>query len=198
MPYAVFNPDGEAGRTAWLGATVREERPVAVMDLGGPFRSSRVALTDLSRRVYSWPAGLTDLQRTTWLAFLQARGWTRDAFLVLDPWDEPREAVTLEPAVGDGAVVTFSLPTATSSPYYPDHPLAGRARGLVAGATAALASVNQDGRAVTFAAAPGLGLAVQLDYIPLRLVRLVREPDLQAQEHGYSAYQLELEEVLRD
>lgn len=198
MAYAVFNPEGEAGRTAWLGATFHPERPVAVLDLGGPFRTQRVALTALARRVYSWPAGMTDEQRTTWLAFLEARGWTRDAFLVRDPWDEGRVGVTLEPNPAPGGLTVFSLPTVEGSPYYGDYPLPGPVRGMVNGVTVAVASVQQDARTITLGAAPALGTVVSADYLPLRLVRLVREPEVNAQEHGYSGYTLELEEVLRD
>jgi hypothetical protein len=47
-----------------------------------------------------------------WELLLQTRGIPREAPLVEDPRDPVRELVALEPAVGDGARVTLSLPTA--------------------------------------------------------------------------------------
>ena len=109
MAYAVFNDGATDGREPWADYEFVDEPLVEVLEEKGPGRTERVELFACHRRRYRWPAGLTEAQREAWEAFLQARGILRDAFLVEDPRDPVRELVALEPAVGDGARVTFSV-----------------------------------------------------------------------------------------
>ncbi len=109
-----------------------------------------------------------------------------------------RELVALEPAVGDGARATFSLPTAEASPDYRWYPKQGTVVGYVNGVAVAVASVDTDARTVTFAAAPGVGAAVNATHRGLRLVRLAEPPTFQGVTKRYGQYELGIEEVLRD
>lgn len=63
--------------------------------------------------------------------------------------------VASEPAVGDRARVTFSLPTSSASPELRWYPKQVTVVGYVNGVAATLASVDTAARTVTFAAAPG-------------------------------------------
>jgi hypothetical protein len=133
-----------------------------------------------------------------WEAFLLARGIIRDAFLIEDPRDSVRELVALEPAVGDGARVTFSLPTAEASPDFRWYPKQGSVTGYVNGALATVASIDADARSVTFAAPPAIGAAVKASYRGLRLVRLADPGTFQGVTKRFGRYELALEEVLRE
>jgi hypothetical protein len=198
VAYAVFNDGATDGREPWVDYEFVDEPFVEVLDEKAPGRTERVELFACPRRRYRWPAGLTEAQRVAWEAFLLARGIIRDAFLIEDPRDPVRELVALEPAVGDGARVTFSLPTAEASPDFRWYPKQGSVVGYVAGALAALASVNTDARTVTFAAPPAIAAAVAVTYRGLRLVRLVEPPAFQGVTKRFGRYELALEEVLRD
>jgi hypothetical protein len=68
----------------------------------------------------------------------------------------------------------------------------------VAGAPAALASVDTDARTVTFVAPPAPAAAVAATYRGLRLVRVAEPPTFQGVTKRYGRYELALEEVLRD
>ncbi len=198
MAYAVFNDGATDGREPWIDYEFTDEPFVEVLGEKAPGQTERVELFACPRRQYRWPAGLNEAQRAAWEAFLQARGIQRDAFLVEDPRDPLRELVALEPAVGDGARVTFSLPTAEGSPEFRWFPRQGTVAGYVNGVAAAVASVDADARTVTFAAAPGVGATVKATYRGLRLVRLSDPPSFQGVTKRFGQYELALEEVLRD
>lgn len=196
MAYAVFNDGATDGREPWVDYEFSDEPFVEDLGEHAPGRSERVELFACPRRRYRWPAGLTEAQRVAWEAFLQARGILRDAFLIEDPRDPVRELVALEPAVGDGARVTFSLPTTEASLDFRWYPKHGTVVGYVNGVAATLASVNTDARTVTFAAPPATAAAVAVTYRGLRLVRLVEPPAFQGITKRYGRYELALEEVL--
>jgi len=198
MAYAVFNDGATDGREPWVDYEFTDEPFVEVLEEKGPGRTDRVELFACPRRHYRWPAGLTEPQRVAWEAFLAAHGIVRDAFLIEDPRDAVRELVALEPAVGDGARVTFSLPTSEASPDYRWYPKQGSATGYVAGVPVAIASVDTDARTVTFAVAPGVGAAAKASYRGLRLVRLAAPPSFQGVTKRYGQYELAMEEVRGD
>ena len=198
MAYAVFNDGATDGREPWVDYEFSDEPFVEDLGEKAPGRTERVELFACSRRRYRWPAGLTEAQRGAWEAFLQARGILRDAFLLEDPRDPVRELVALEPAVGDGARVTFALPTGETSPDFRWYPKQGTVVGYVNGLAAAVASVDTDGRTVTFAAAPGVGAAVKATYRGLRLVRLAEPPAFQGVTKRFGRYESAMEEALRD
>jgi len=200
MALAVFNPLLDQGFTAFMGYTWRDDQAVKSWKRGAPGRFQAVALEDLSRRSWTWPAGLdeTPAQRATWEAFLRARDFTREPFLLRDPKDAPRLAVPLEPSTGDGARTEFSLPTGSTDEESRWYALAGSVQLYVAGSPVATGSVDVDARTVTYAAPPGLGLAVTADYAPLRLVRLLAAPTMTGVDPDWTRYELALEEVLRD
>ena len=198
MAYAVFNDGTTDGREPWVDYEFVDEPFVEDLGEKAPGRTERVELFACTRRRYRWPAGLTEAQRVAWEAFLQARGILREAFLIEDPRDPVRDLVALEPPVGDGARVTFSLPTAEASPDHRWYPKQGTVVGYVNGLAAALASVDTDARTVTFAAAPGVGATVKATYRGLRLVRLAEPPSFQGVTKRYGQYEFALEEVLRD
>lgn len=197
MAYAIFNDGSTDGREPWADYEFTDEPFVEVLEDHGPGASERVELFACTRRRYRWPAGLTEAQRAAWEAFLQAHGITRDAFLIEDPRDPVRELVALEPAVGDGVRVTFSLPTSESSPDFRWYPKQGSVEGYVAGAPIAVASVNTDGRAVTFVVPPAAFAAVAVTYRGLRLVRLGSTSAFQGTTQRYGRYELDLRELLR-
>lgn len=198
MAYAVFNDGATDGREPWVDYEFVDEPFVEDLGEKAPGRTERVELFACTRRRYRWPAGLTEAQREAWEAFLQARGILRDAFLIEDPRDPVRELVALEPAVGDGARVTFSLPTAEASPDFRWYPKQGTVVGYVNGLTVGVASVDTDARTVTFAAAPGVASTVAATYRGLRLVRLAEPPTFQGVTKRFGRYELAVEEVLRD
>jgi len=198
VAYAVFNDGATDGREPWVDYEFTDESFVEVLEEKGPGRTERVELFACSRRHYRWPAGLTEPQRVAWEAFLSARGYLRDAFLIEDPRDPVRELVALEPAVGDGARVTFSLPTSEASPDFRWYPKQGSVTGYVNGGVVAVASVDTDARTVTFAVPPALAAAVTVTYRGLRLVRLSGPPSFQGVTKRYGQYELALEETLRD
>jgi len=141
---------------------------------------------------------LTEPQRVAWEAFLLGRGHLRDAFLIEDPRDPVRELVALEPAVGDGVRVTFSLPTSEASADFRWYPKQGTVVGYVNGVAAAVASVDTDARTVTFSAAPGIGATVTANYLGLRLVRIAEPPSFQGVTKRFGQYEFAIEEILRD
>ncbi len=197
MTYAVFNDGATDGREPWLHYEWTDEPFVEVIGEIAPGRTERVEVFACPRRRYRWPAGLTEPQRVTWEAFLQARGITRDPFLIEDPRDPLRELVSLEPAVGDGSRVTFNLPTAETSPDFRWFPKPGTVVGYVNGVAVAVASVDTDARAVTFAGPPGVGAAVKATYRGLRLVRIVEPPTFQGVTRRFGRCELALAEVVR-
>ena len=190
MAYAVFNDGATDGREPWFDYEFTDEPFVEVLGEKAPGQTERVELFACPRRRYRWPGGLNELQREAWEEFLRLGGIQRDAFLVEDPRDPVRELVALEPAVGDGARVTFSLPTAEASPDFRWHPKQGALVGFVNGAAVALASVDTDARTVTFAVAPGVGATVKATYRGLRLVRLADPPPFQGVTKRYGQYEL--------
>jgi hypothetical protein len=198
MPYAVFNDGATDGREPWVDYEFTDEPFVEVLGEKAPGQAERVELFACPRRRYRWPAGLTDAQREAWEAFLQAAGIQREVFLVQDPRDTVRELVALEPAVGDGARVTFSLPTDEASPDFRWYPKQGSVVAYVGGVEAPLASVDTDARTVTFAAAPAPAAAVAASYRGLRLVHIAESPTFKGQTKRFGRYELVLEEVLRD
>jgi hypothetical protein len=197
VAYAVFNDGATDGREPWVDYEFTDEPFVEILEGKGPGQTERVELFACPRRRYRWPGGLTETQRVAWEEFLQARGILRDAFLIEDPRDPVRELVALEPATGDGARVTFSLPTAEASPDFRWYPKQGSVKGYVAGAQVSVASVDTDARTATFAAAPGVGATVRATYQGLRLVRLAEPPTFQGITKRFGRYELALTELLR-
>ena len=198
MAYAVFNDGATDGREPWVDYEFTDEPFVEVLGESAPGQTERVEIFACTRRRYRWPAGLTEAQRVAWEAFLQARGIVREAFLVEDPRDPLRELVALEPSTGDGARVTFSLPTAEASPDFRWYPKQGAVAAFVAGAPVAIASVDTDARTLTFVAPPGPAASASVSYRGLRLVRLGQPCTLHGATKRYGRYELALEEVLRD
>ena len=198
MAYAVFNDGATDGREPWVDYEFVDEPFIEDLGEKAPGRTERVELFACTRRRYRWPSGLNEAQRVAWEAFLQARGILRDAFLIEDPRDPLRELVALEPGVGDGARVTFSLPTAEGSPDFRWYPKPGTVVGYVNGTAVGIAGVDPDARTVTFAVAPGVGAAVASTYRGLRLVRLADPPTIQGVTKRYGRYEIRLEEALRD
>jgi hypothetical protein len=174
----------------------RRTRPRPPATLGAEAKKGFLSLV---RQLYAQHVvvGL-DAQSLARYADLRLRGVQRDAFLVEDPRDPLRELVALEPAVGDGARVTFSLPTAEASPDFRWYPKQGTVVGYVNGVGTAVVSVGTDARTITFAAAPGVGATVKGTYRGLRLVRLSDPPSFQGVTKRFGQYELALEEVLRD
>lgn len=198
MAKAILNLGLDTPRTVREGYSFKDDRPSATWRRRGHGKVTASPLAAFDLRTWSWPIGLDEVARAAWLAFMQGVGWVRDSFLLQDPRDGVR-LVTLEPAVGDGARVLFSLPTVASDPDYPFFPAdSAIAHGVVAGVDKALASIDVDGRTVTFAAAPGIGLAAQLSYQPLRLVRLSAPPEVQSVARVFVMPTLDLEQVVRD
>lgn len=200
MAYLVLNGGTTAGRDALLGVS-RAARPFLLeASRDRPGRAARVLAFPHAPYTWTWPLVLAGGQVKAMVDFLAALGHTRDAFLVLDTADARREDVTPEPAVGDGARVTFALPTAESSPEWPLYPMAGTVEARIGSpsATTPVASVDQDARTVTLAVAPGIGVAVRLAYTPLRLVRLAAPMDEQRPDPAFLLGGLELHEVFRD
>lgn len=199
MAFQVLNPGGGAGRDGELGYTRQRHPFVVELVPDRPNRGARVELFPQAPFRWSWPAMLVGAQLELWRALLETLGTTRDAFLLKDYVDPERVGIAVEPAVGDGARVTFSLPTATSSPDWPLYPLAASVQVKVgAGAYAAPLSVNQDGRTFTLAAAPGVGVAVLVRYTPLRLVVLEGGPEEARLLPSFAHVGLQLREVFRD
>jgi hypothetical protein len=197
MAYAVFNDGVTDGREPWVDYEFVDEPFVEDLGEKAPGRTECVELFACTRRRYRWPAGLTEAQRVTWEAFLQARGIQRDAFLIEDPRDPVRESVALEPAVGDGARVTFSLPTAEASPDYRWYPKQGSVVGYVNGVAVAIGNVDTDARTVTFVSPPGVGVTVAATYRGLRLARVAEPPTFQGVTKRFGRYETAMEEVLR-
>lgn len=199
MAYQVFNPNREQGLHAFRGYSWTDTRHVLDLKRGGPRRRQVVELDPLTYRRWSWEAGMDETQRATWVAFLEAVGWTRDAFLLLDPRDPDQDQVALEPAAGDGARVTFSLPTVDTDPAYRWYPRAtGVELWVNAVSVGAAAAVDTDARTVTYAVAPGVGLSVAASFTPLRLVHLVEAPEVRSEMQTWARYVLELQELVRD
>jgi len=193
---AVFNPDLEEGRHAMNGATVVTHRRVVAWPGPSPYRRRTVAVAPYSVRRYSWPQGLTPEQLETWLAFLEARGWTRDPFLIRDPRDVRRE---LEVGPGTGAATTFAMTTTDTDDDYRFYPLGAGADVVVAGGSPTTpASIDTDARTVTLGSPPAGAASVVLRYEPLRLVRVTADVSLELLDPGYFTYRLELEEVVRE
>jgi hypothetical protein len=91
-----------------------------------------------------------------------------------------------------------SLLSAQASPVFRWYPKQGSVVGYVAGAPAAVASVDTTARTVTFAAPPAPATAVAATYRGLRLVRLSEPPAFQGVTKRYGRYEFALEEGLRD
>lgn len=197
MALTVLNPALDRGRTTFREYSWTDVPAVAEWRRKGIGQITTLELSPVVLRHYSWAQGFDEADRRSWQAFFEALGWIRLAFLLRDPRDGIR-TTTLEPAVGDGARVQFSLPTAESHAdyaFFPQNDLAV-AYGLEGGAARALASIDPDGRTVTFAAAPG-AVAVGLVYQPLRLVRLVAPPEVQSSHQVFARASLELEQLVR-
>lgn len=193
MAFEVFNATLQDGRHAMADYTWKDEQAVAEWRRGSAHRVTRVAIELFSRRVWTWPQGLTEAQLVAWLAFFEARGWTLGSFLLRDPRDERRQ---LSLGNGNGVQVLFPMTTTETDPDFRFFPLATTVDALVNGLPTAC-TVDQDARTVTFAAAPA-AVPVVLRYDPLRLVRLTAPVELENQDPAWLRYSLELEELVRD
>lgn len=198
MALTVLNPILEQGRTTFREYSYVDRPLVATWRRKAAGRFTAVALHDFVLRAWKWELGFDEDQRRSWAAFLLALGWVRVPFLLRDPRD-PIRTTTLEPTVGDGARVVFSLPTAEAHAdylFFPQNDLAV-SYGLEGTTQRALSAIGTDARTVTFAAAPGAS-AVSLVYQPLRLVRLVLPPEIMSTHQVYSRASCELEQLARD
>lgn len=193
MALEVFNATLQDGRHAMADYSWADELTVAEWRRGAQGRSTRVSIDTYSRRRWTWPQGLTEAQLVLWLAFFEARAWTRDAFLLRDPRDERRQ---LSLGNGNGVLTTFPMTTTETDPDYRFFPLATTVDALVNGLPTAC-TVDQDARTVTFAAPPA-AVPLVLRYDPLRLVRLAASPDVESMDPAWVRYSLELEELVRD
>lgn len=193
MAFEVFNATLQDGRHAMVDYAWADDLLVAEWKRGGQGRSTRVAIDTYSRRRWTWPQGLTEDQLATWLAFFEARGWTRDSFLVRDPRDARRQ---LSLGNGNGVLTTFPMTTTETDADFRFFPLATTVDALVNGVPTAV-TVDQDARTVTFAAAPA-AVPLVLRYDPLRLVRLAAPVDVESMDPAWVRYSLELEELVRD
>lgn len=95
-------------------------------------------------------------------------------------FQDGRDAKVLALALGNGtgAQTVFPLPTTRSGASYGQYPLDAASTVAKVNAIAVATgsrTIDVDGRDVTFAVAPGLGLAVTLDYFYYRLCRIVQE-----------------------
>lgn len=198
MAYRVLNLNPADGLDPLLGWSRQDVPFVVELTKDQPSRGPRLQVFTAVPRSYRWPVLPARGTLDAWNALLASLGTVRDAFLLADPDDLERGPVTPEPAVGDGARVTFALPTAEASAEWPYYPLAGTARATVAGLVAGVASVDQDARTVTLAAAPAAAAAVRLWYRPLRLVRIVNPPQAVRPDPAVQLTDLELRELFRD
>lgn len=198
MAWTVLDLSLEGGRAPLRDYSWQDVPLMASWKRKGPLHVQAIELSPRTRRVWTWPILTDEVQRASLQAFFQTLGWMRIPFLLRDPRDGMRQ-VTLEPAVGDGATVVFSLPTSESSEDFRFYPADdGSASGYVAGAPKAIASTQTDARTVTFAAAPAGAASVAVLYRPLRLVRLAAPADWSSLSQVLSRPTLSLEEVVRD
>lgn len=199
MALSVYNAAMGDGEAPFRDYTWTDVPLVATWTPKGPGQVTGLALAPYALREWSWGQGLTDAQRIAFQAFFATLDWVRAPFLLRDPRDLVRR-VTLEPAVGDGGRTLFSLPTVEADADYLFYPLNNaEASGVVAGVPGfALAFVNTDARTVQFAAPPGIGLAVALDYRPLRLARVKEAVELASMMQTYVHATLSLEQLVRD
>ena len=156
-----------------VGYSYTDELPVSIRKDGGPFEESRTKLGALARRRYSWKLRRDDcvgFLRTDVDDFLvQLRSLQFESFYVKDPRDAFRSGVSL--GVGDGATVTFSLPSVGTESR--DYPIDNASLVVyVAAVPVTVSSVDTDARTVTLASPPGIGLAVTADYDFYRLCRV--------------------------
>lgn len=156
-----------------VGYSYTDELPVSIRMDGGPFEESRTKLAALARRRYSWNLKRDDCPgflRTDVDDFLvQLRFLQFEAFYLKDPKDYARTGVSL--GTGDGAEVTFSLPSSGTESR--DYPIDNANLVVYVNAVpATVSSVDTDARTVTMASPPGLGLAVTADYDFYRLCRV--------------------------
>lgn len=198
MAWTVLNVGLEDGRTALRDYTWQDVPHVGTWKRKGPNQVTAVRLSRRTKRVWSWTIPTDEPQRASLQAFLLALDWIRVPFLLRDPRDGMRR-VTLEPAVGDGALVTFALPTVETSEdfrFYPAND--GSASGFVAGLPKNISATGTDARTVTFSAAPAGAASVEVLYRPLRLVRLVAPAQFQSVNQLFSMPTLSIEEIVRD
>ena len=182
----------------WTDYVFRDEQPVASFMDDAPGTVQRFQLQPIARRVYQWHMKRDFAERAVILEFLRARGQGLESFYVEDPADAARVDVPAEPATGDGARVTFSLPTGTSDEERRWHPLESSFVAKVNGTPVTVSSVDRDARTFTLAAAPGVGQNVTASYTGLRLVRLRQPQEWAAQSYAWHETTLELEELLSD
>lgn len=173
-----------------------DSRPVGKWKRGGYGRVTTVPLAAFDLRRYTWNVGTSEALRRAWSAFFQAVGWERTSFFLQDPRDPVRSA--LSPTAGTGALTTFPLPTSIADADYPFFPANdGSAYAVVGGVIFNAASVDQDARTITLAAAPGVA-AVTLVYQPLRLVILEAPAEVQSIARVLVAAAFELQQLSRD
>jgi hypothetical protein len=199
MAFAIFNL-GAAPFNPARGLRRRDEKiEETIMQVGSARQTARVEIVGIPFRVYTWPVvQMTDAQRSSLVAFFEANGITRGAFLVRDHEDPKTLEVTLEPAVGDGLLTTFSLPTDDSLEAYRYFAKPGTIVGLVNGAAVTVASADQDARTITFAVAPPAAQSVQARFTPLRLVKPAKPWDRTEIDVGEHSASFDFEEVWRD
>lgn len=199
MAYAIFNLGADPFSPA-KGLRRRDEKiEEKILQVGTARQSARVVIVGIPFRVYTWPTiQMTDAQRDAIVAFFVTNGITTGAFLVRDHEDPKALEVTLEPAVGDGLLTTFSLPTDDTLEAYRFYAKPGSVVGIVNGAAVTVASADQDARTITFAVAPPGGQSVKARFVPLRLVMPAKPWDRTELDVGEHLTSFDFAEVWRD
>lgn len=180
----------------WISYRYHDELIVVQVKNDGPGRRRDVAVEDLARRMYALPEQLSNADRQTIDTFLRARGWTRDPFLFEDPKDAARTAVALTGAV-NGSNTVFALTVTETDEEFRHFPKQGSVVLKVDGAAVGVASVDTDARTITASVAPASGV-VTADFTGLRLVSLVAAPEFAGQTVDWFAYDVQLEEIIRE
>lgn len=163
----------------------------------GPAQERTYRAGGVAPRVYTIPCRGYPEDADDQRAWQAARLLTGEAFYVLDPWDDGiRIDVEVGPAL-EGQTV-FSLPDDDELEAYRDHPIAGTASAVVAGAPRAVESVDTDARTVTLATGATAGQSVKLSYRAYRLCRFGPDVRWTAEEADWWTGTVEVHEVLRE
>lgn len=156
-----------------------------------------VSRIGLDLREWNWPVTMDRTTANALRAFILARGIVADAFLLYDHFgDAQRVDVVLSP-VGDGARVTFALPTDELDEEYRYFPVAAGLTAKDNGVAAVVDSVNVDARTVTLTAAPAAGHVVTATYYGMRCVKFDAPPEETPADPGVIRRPLAIVEVLR-
>lgn len=143
----------------------------ATLAYAGSGKEQRAQLQEHQLRTYTWPMRRTASERATIDAFFRARFQTVESFLVKEPKDFARTAVSLGTSIASQTV--FPLPSTGEEGL--DYPVDDEATFIVYddGAPVGVASIDTDGRTVTLDSAPATSSVMTADYHYYRRVKLV-------------------------